>query len=383
MFSEIPLSNGQRIDLLTLSLISGASENEDREAAIEDLIETDGPIEEIDRLPKTISEQLLLNASRYIGGAVSLPGDYPVSDGVTLDQLLEVAGGFARNADVTSVSVQNYATRDGVLIKGKERIYDATKMDLTSVRLSGEYVVEVTSKINDALAGTILVQGEVKRPGAYTFAPEDTLHDVIAKAGGLRSVAYPLGAVFTRESLKASQREGNAILANQLEQAILQVSQSEMQGAAEQVNAVLGYAAQLRSQDVSGRLSVNILIADTSAPLYLEPGDVLTVPKRPAHVSVIGSVQKDTVARYSANKRLSAYLASAGGTNRIADLKNIYILLPNGESTAANEESIIPPGAVIVVPPKTDRLTVLGLTDLVSRVLGNIATSVLAINNVR
>ena len=383
MFAELPVSNGQRIDLLTLGLISGASKNKDREAAVEDLIGTDGSIEQVDRLPKTIPEQLLINSSRYVGGAVSLPGDYPVSDGVTLDQLLEVAGGFTRNADVTSVSVQNYTTTDGILTKGKETIYDATKMDLTSVRLAGEYVIEVTSKINDALAGTILIQGEVKRPGEYTFAPGDTLHNIIEKAGGLRSIAYPLGAVFTRESLKASQREGNAILANQLEQAVLQVSQSTMEGAAEQVDAVLGYATQLRSQEVSGRLSVNIVLADTSAPVYLEPGDILTIPKRPAHVSVIGSVQKDTIVSYSAGKRLMDYLASAGGINRIADLKNTYILLPNGESIQADKYSVIPPGAVIVVPPKTDRLTVLGLTDLVSRVMGNIATSVLAINNVR
>jgi hypothetical protein len=49
----------------------------------------------------------------------------------------------------------------------------------------------------------------------------------------------------------------------------------------------------------------------------------------------------------------------------------------------AGETSIIPPGSVIVVPPKVDRLSALGLTDVVSRVLGNIATSILAINNVR
>jgi hypothetical protein len=35
-----------------------------------------------------------------------------------------------------------------------------------------------------------------------------------------------------------------------------------------------------------------------------------------------------------------------------------------------------------VVPPKTDKLSILGLTDIISRVMGNIATSVLAINNV-
>jgi protein involved in polysaccharide export with SLBB domain len=154
-------------------------------------------------------------------------------------------------------------------------------------------------------------------------------------------------------------------------------------GAAEQITAVLKYAAQLRSQDVKGRFSVNVALSDISEPVYLQGGDTLTIPKRPSHVSVIGSVQKNTVASYSAGKRLSAYLAAAGGSSRMADLKRAYILLPNGESISADEDSIIPPGAVIVVPPKTDRLSVLGLTDLVSRVLGNIATSVLAINNVR
>ena len=173
------------------------------------------------------------------------------------------------------------------------------------------------------------------------------------------------------------------VLADQLEQSVLQVASSDVEGAGEQVTAVLKYAGQLRSQDVTGRLSVNVALSDVSGPVYLQGGDTLTIPKRPSHVSVIGSVQKDTVASYSADKRLSAYLAAAGGSSRMADLKRAYILLPNGESTPADEESIIPPGAVIVVPPKTDRLTVLGLTDLVSRVLGNIATSVLAINNVR
>jgi len=156
-----------------------------------------------------------------------------------------------------------------------------------------------------------------------------------------------------------------------------------MEGVGDQVQAVLGYARQLRMQEVTGRLSVNVVLDDVSAPVYLQAGDKLIIPKRPAHVSVIGSVQKDTVVSYSAEKRISSYLSAAGGPNRIADLKRTYVLLPNGESTVANEDSIIPPGAVIVVPPKTDRLTVLGLTDLVSRVLGNIATSVLAINNVR
>mgnify|MGYP000397765036 CR=1 FL=1 len=327
--------------------------------------------------------QFILSVSRYVSGAVERPGYYPVAGSVTLSQLLSAAGDLTQNADTTRVEVIKQKVNGGKIVADEVKRFDLTKSDASSLRLLGRYSVNVPAFINDVATGLVTLAGEVQRPGEYLIARDETLHDLIARAGGLTGVAYPLGAVFTRESLKDSQRESNMVLADQLEQSVLQVASSDVEGAGEQVTAVLKYAGQLRSQDVTGRLSVNVALSDVSGPVYLQGGDTLTIPKRPSHVSVIGSVQKDTVASYSADKRLSAYLAAAGGSSRMADLKRAYILLPNGESTPADEDSIIPPGAVIVVPPKTDRLTVLGLTDLVSRVLGNIATSVLAINNVR
>ena len=327
--------------------------------------------------------QFILSVSRYVSGAVEHPGYYPVAGSVTLSQLLSAAGDLTQNADTMRVEVIKQKVNGGKIVADEVQRFDLTKSDASSLRLLGRYSVNVPAFINDVATGLVMLAGEVQRPGEYLIARDETLHDLIARAGGLTGVAYPLGAVFTRESLKDSQRESNMVLAGQLEQSVLQVASSDVEGAGEQVTAVLKYAGQLRSQDVTGRLSVNVALSDVSGPVYLQGGDTLTIPKRPSHVSVIGSVQKDTVASYSADKRLSAYLAAAGGSSRMADLKRAYILLPNGESTPADEDSIIPPGAVIVVPPKTDRLTVLGLTDLVSRVLGNIATSVLAINNVR
>ena len=326
--------------------------------------------------------QFILSASRYVAGAVERPGYYPVSGSVSLSQLLAATGGITENANISNIEVIKQKVINGKIIADKVMRINLKKTNASDVLLSDRYSLNVSNLINEVATGLITLKGEVQRPGDYLFARNETLHDVIERAGGLSEVAYPLGAVFTRESLKERQRESNALLADQLEQAVLQVAQSEMEGVGEQVKAVLGYAQQLRLQDVTGRLSVNVVLKDVSAPVYLQAGDELTIPKRPAHVSIIGSVQKDTVASYSSDKRLSAYLSAAGGANRIADLKRTYILLPNGESTTADENIIIPPGAVIVVPPKTDRLSILGLTDLVSRVLGNIATSVLAINNV-
>jgi protein involved in polysaccharide export with SLBB domain len=327
--------------------------------------------------------QFILSVSRYVSGAVERPGYYPIAGSVTFSQMLSAAGGLTENADTTRVEVVKQKVNGGKIVADEVKRVDLTKSEASSLRLRGRYNVNVPAFINDVATGLVTLAGEVQRPGKYLIARDETLHDLIARAGGLTGVAYPLGAVFTRDSLKDSQRESNIVLADQLEQSVLQVASSDVDGAGEQVTALLKYAGQLRSQDVTGRLSVNVVMSDVSGPVYLQSGDTLTIPKRPSHVSVIGSVQKDTVASYSAGKRLSVYLAAAGGATRTADLKRTYILLPNGESIPADEESIIPPGAVIVVPPKTDRLTVLGLTDLVSRVLGNIATSVLAINNVR
>jgi len=260
---------------------------------------------------------------------------------------------------------------------------DLSKAEAREIVLADRYSVNAPAYVNDVATGIVRLEGEVVRPGEYLVARDETLQQLIERAGGLTAVAYPLGAVFTRESLKESQRESNAVLASQLEQAVLQLSQSERDGAGDQIRAVLGYAEQLRQQEAAGRMSVNVTLEDQSAPVYLEQGDALFIPKRPSHVTVIGSVQKDTTARYSAGKGLEDYIAAAGGLNKLANIKDAYVLLPNGESTGAGRSTVIPPGSVVVVPPKTDRLTALGLTDVVSRVLGNIATSILAINNVK
>ena len=254
--------------------------------------------------------------------------------------------------------------------------------DPASIILDGQYTVIVPFLINDASSGTISLSGEVLQPGDYIFSRSETLQEVIEKAGGLSRTAYPLGVVLSREAVNEQQREANEIMASEVEASVLQLSQSDVAGAKDQVLAILGFAERLRDQEVTGRLTVNVLVSDPSAPIFLEDGDKVYVPKRPSYVSVIGSVQKETMASYSSNKTFPDYIAAAGGLNSGADKKNIYVLLPNGESLKATKDVVVPPGAVVVVPPKTDKLSILGLTDIISRVMGNIATSVLAINNV-
>ena len=267
-----------------------------------------------------------------------------------------------------------------ILVKSIPEVIKLNSLMANEIILSGEFYVDVPEAVNEAVNGFVNLSGEFMKPGDYAFARMETLSEIIQRAGGLTDTAYPLGAVLERVSIKAQEKLSNDILAGQLEASVLTLAQSDIEGVGDQIKAVLGFAQQLRSLPTTGRMTINIM--DPNNNLYLQDGDKLMLPKRPSHVSVIGAVQKTTVASYIQNKTYKDYISSAGGLTKMADIRKAYLLLPNGESRLLDNNTVIPVGSVVVVPPKIDKLSILGLTDIVSRVLGNIATSILAINNV-
>ena len=316
---------------------------------------------------------------RFISGSIMYPGTYPVANMIRLKDLVEVAGLISSKAS-SSVIVSKSLNENDILIKSTPNIYKLNSLMENETILSGEYYVNVPKAINTAVSGFINLSGEFLIPGDYAFSKSETLSEIIAQAGGFSDTAYPLGAVLERESIKAQEKESNNILAGQLEASVLTLAQSDIEGVGDQIKAVLGFAQQLRNLPTTGRMTINIM--DTNDNFYLQDGDKLMLPKRPSHVSIIGAVQRTTVARYSQNKTYKDYIFSAGGLTKMANIRKAYLLLPNGESRLLDNNTVIPVGSVVVIPPKIDKLSVLGLTDIVSRVLGNIATSILAINNV-
>ena len=407
--SDFNVAAGQRIDIFSTAFVRSVLEEVDQNAtALEDLTTS----ENADQLIEGVADEVLsdntlsqasevqekekvktaLNglkvAAKLVSGAVEQPGFYPVAGTVTLAEMLSVANGVLPNADIRRVNVRSYyANASGVLNLRSTKKIDLNSVAAHKIVLKGDFDVQVPSFINNASVGQLTLSGEVQRPGEYTFSRKETLHDVIQRAGGLTSVAYPLGAVFTRDSLRAEQAAANVTLARQVEQSILSLSQSDRTGAGEQISAVLTFAQQLKTTPVSGRQTVNVVLRSQSNPIYLQDGDEVFIPQRPSHVSVIGSVFSQVSTDFNPNKTLIDYIDDAGGFDRIADQKKLFMVLPNGQSkpikSASDDTIVIPPGAVIVVPPKTDKLTALGLTEIVSTILGNIATSLLAINAVR
>ncbi|MDB2337653.1 SLBB domain-containing protein [Amylibacter sp.] len=327
-----------------------------------------------DYLTKSMESNL-----RFISGSIMFPGTYPVANKIKLKDFVDVAGLISSKAS-SNVIVTKSLKKNDSLVKSTPEVFKLNSLIENETVLSGEFYVDVPKAVNSAVNGFINLSGEFFIPGDYAFSRSESLTEIIQRAGGITDTAYPLGAVLERVSIKAQEKSSNDILASQLEASVLTLAQSDIEGVGDQIKAVLGFAQQLRSLPTTGRMTINIM--DINNNLYLQDGDKLMLPKRPSHVSVIGAVQRTTVASYSQNKTYKDYISSAGGLTKMADIRKAYLLLPNGESRLLDNNTVIPVGSVVVVPPKIDKLSILGLTDIVSRVLGNIATSILAINNV-
>ena len=340
---------------------------------------TEDTIEIKDNSDSTYVYNSMLSNVRFVTGAVLFPGSYPVADRIRLKDLIDAAGLIDTKA-ASNVIVTRASKENDVLIKSVPEYFELDSVMKNETVLSGDYYVNVPRVINQAINGFINLSGEFMVPGEYAFSREESLQEVIQRAGGLSNTAYPLGAVLERKSIRAQEKEANNILAAQLEASVLTLAQSDIEGVGDQIKAVLGFSQQLRNLPTTGRMAINIM--DINNNLYLQDGDKLMLPKRPSHVSVIGAVQRTTVASYSPNKTYKDYISSAGGLTKMADVRKAYLLLPNGESRLVDNNTVIPVGSVVVVPPKIDKLSILGLTDIISRVMGNIATSILAINNV-
>jgi protein involved in polysaccharide export with SLBB domain len=212
----------------------------------------------------------------------------------------------------------------------------------------------------------------------------DTIADVLARAGGLTETAYPLGAVFSRAALIEGERSSNTELANQLRQTAL-LAGEETDGTSEQTAAALEFAKQLEASRPIGRQVVNIADAAEASIVIMQDGDRLVVPKRPSHVRIIGAVYSEVAALYREGASAADYAEDAGGLTRFADPRRSFVILPNGRSLPINLRRKggnidIPPGSVIVVPLKVDRVSAMQLTEAISRALGSIASSVLAID---
>lgn len=166
------------------------------------------PVADGDRVLVSLRRDLAGAAgSVSVRGAVRSPGIYPISAGLTLDQVLALAGGLLPRADAGRISVQRLLPQPQIVVQNgvPETVHHATLVALPGAsQLAPLDEVEVPEKPKaDQARSGVSIGGGVAKPGEYPFTPGMAVRDLLLLAEGALPTAQVDRADLVRSALDA------------------------------------------------------------------------------------------------------------------------------------------------------------------------------------
>ncbi len=316
-----------------------------------------------------------------VSGEVNLPGDFVLTEGMKLSDLLFKAGGFRESAYRREAElVRREVNVQGDLVKTQAVVVYPDRA------LSGDNTADIPLKADDYLYVrqipdwgekiVVTLAGEFRFPGTYAVAKGERISSVIERAGGYTTGAYVKAGVFTRVSTREAQQQAIDRMIEELETSIAEKGQEvgaaldkeDVESNRQLLEARRNLVSQLRKLKAQGRVIVRLRDPDamkgSSDDIFLEDGDRLYVPQKMNVVNVVGRVYNPTGVVYDpANDTLGHYLKRVGGPAGNADEDNIFLLKADGSVVSrANADgnfftggfmsSKVEPGDSIIVPQK-------------------------------
>jgi len=313
-------------------------------------------------------------------GSVNQEAIYEARAGETLDDLLRYAGGTTALADPDRVILYTLANANTV---GGVQV---ARGSFAAQPVSGGDIVQILSKGTLATplerqTVVVRIEGEVNTPGNYVVQPGSSFDQVVALAGGLTARAYAFGTNFQRVSVRRQQRESYEEALRQLEVALAGAPLTadttlSAEQAAQQLAAARALLERLRQQQPDGRIVLPIQPDSSGLPgtLALENNDTIVVPPRPSTIGVFGAVYRPAsfLIDGQPTMRVRDYLDQAGGTLRLADAKQIFVVRANGAVISSRKGALkqrVLPGDIVFVPTKTQNVSFLSRLAQISTIL--------------
>jgi protein involved in polysaccharide export with SLBB domain len=318
-----------------------------------------------------------------IESGVLRPGNYELKDGESVRDLINYANGFNKEANTETITLKRLSGNNIVSLNIKNDELNSTKLQ------DGDSVYITENKISK-----VFIEGAVRNPGKYLIPTGTKLSELISISGGYDSSAYPFAGYL--ENKKAL--EINRLSKEKLYDAFLNnliTNASSLSGVGDEKNVGL-ITEQIKNAEVTGRIiaefDLDIIKSNPTLDTNLEDGDRVIIPNITQQVYIQGEVSNPGAVRYAAGKDIEYYLNSAGGTLNNADIDNLFIVHPNGETEnltyksslsfimSDNDQQLIYPGSIIYIPQTTDLTNSLQAASIWAPIISSIALSVTSLS---
>lgn len=328
-------------------------------------------------------------------GNVHFPGEYPLTSNMTLRDAIKASGGLKDATYESEIELSRSDTTDK-----KISVYNSTASysDDASMNISLKARDIINLKEISTDIKTVKITGEVYFEGEYPITENQTLTEVIMRAGGFTEFADLRAANLQRKALKEAETRRLAEARGELKRKIVLSSQSGGLGqnslsssAIEQLTSLL--VDDSTAQSALGRLVIDLegIVTGNEDDIILEGGDTLHIPKTQQTVSVIGEVYVPNAHVYRSDFTLADYINLSGGTNSFADQGNVYLVKADGSIVSPSEldqnsffrgkNSTIEQGDTVVVPLQVQPFSTIKATTEVTQIIYQMALAAAAVNS--
>ncbi|MBR6270310.1 MAG: SLBB domain-containing protein [Bacteroidales bacterium] len=271
-------------------------------------------------------------------GEVNYPGDFEYRDGITLGDVILMAGGLTDGGDLANVEVASRGRED----HGSVRHFNLVKEPAGNDEVLYPYdMVFIRTKVNYRELQTVTVMGEVKYPGTYAIEKNSVrLSDVIARASGFTDDAYVKGAILKR--LMTDEEIAKQEVA-------LNITQNQTANPMD--TTILDVKKIGDTFTIGIDLNEAVRNPGSYADIILRSGDIIDVPQMNNTVKISGGVYFPNTVAYNPSYSWRDYVDKAGGFVKGARKSKTYAIYMDGSAAVRGSNKFkMEPGMEIVVP---------------------------------
>jgi protein involved in polysaccharide export with SLBB domain len=348
-----------------------------------------------------------------VNGEVQRPGEYRLFTNMTVRDLIMEAGNlkitaYTRDAEISRLRRTGETASSYPLIINLEEALKGNPDHNVVLQPFDELSVRKIPNWSEETERYVTLQGEFRFPGVYPIYKGEKLSAVIERGGGFTDKAYLRGAKFIRKSVQEIQQKRMAEIISRTEQDILKKqseisaavsSKDELESTRTSLDALMKSLEKLKSAKAEGRVVIRLdqlpQFRESQFDLELMGGDILSVPKTPQSVNVLGQVYNPTTLVHVRGKSLGYYLNKAGGPTSDAEEDEMYVVRADGSVVSKQQSSFgfrwdneadtwnfgpfgalrLEPGDTLIVPQRLQRIAWMKEIKDITQILAQIALS--------
>jgi protein involved in polysaccharide export with SLBB domain len=319
-------------------------------------------------------EKIRENYFVKIEGEVNDPNAYTYAEGMKVQDLILMAKGLKDGATLQRIEVsrrmrQGSGNSDTSIYAVIQTIdVDPRQFNMSSLDLPLQPydIIYIRKSPIYKEQTNVVIEGEVLYPGKYTLeGANERLSKLIERAGGIRSTAFPEGAMLIRKTFQGTTSNDSTIfgikyelISNKNKQVNLDAGgkSADTSQIAQQTKQI--FASQKR---VAIDLNKALQKPNSADDIVLLEGDILKIPRIQQTVQSFGEVNYPQQMAFTEGMRFRQLINASGGFSTKALRKRAYVLEASGKVRSTTHFLFlrfyprISAGSEVYVPMRKDR----------------------------